>query len=282
MTIVEVNDTELYYEEHGSGVPFLVMHGGLGIDHTYLPPALDPLGDIFQLIYYDHRGHGRSGRPPLDTITYEQLADDADGLREILGHKKIGVIGNSAGGYVALHYAIRHPNNISCLILIDSAPAFDYMEEIMANIQRKNPTPEMIETIDAPVATTIEGFRHQFRFIQPLYFYEFTSEMEDLTNKLIKNMILNPEVAALNDVLTPKYNVSSQLNKIEAPTLILVGEEDFICPPSQAQRMLDGIPNSELFIFEKSGHNPFYEEPDVFLKVVSDWFKRVHNELEVY
>lgn len=282
MTIANVNDTELYYEEHGSGLPFLVMHGGLGIDHTYLPPALDSLGDIFQLIYYDHRGHGRSGRPSLDTITYEQLADDADALREILGHEKIGVIGNSAGGYVALHYAIRHPNNISYLILIDSAPAFDYMEEIMANVQQKNPTPEMIEIRDAPAATTVEGFRHQFRALQPLYFYEFTSEMEDLTNKLIKNMILNPEVAALNDVLLPKFNVSSQLNKIEAPTLILVGEEDFICPPSQAQRMLDGIPNSELFIFERSGHYPFFEEPEVFFKVVREWFKRVHHELEIY
>ena len=282
MTIAKINDTELYYEEHGSGVPFLVMHGGLGIDHAYLPPVLDPFGDIFQLIYYDHRGHGRSGRPPLDSITYEQLADDANALREILGHEKIGVIGNSGGGNVALHYAIRHPKNISYLILIDVAPAFDFMEEMMANVQRKNPTPEMIETLNAPVDPTVEGFKHQFKVLQPLYFYEFNSEIEDMVNKAIDKMILNPEVAALNDVLMPKYNVSSQLNKIEAPTLILVGKEDFICPPSQAQRMLDGIPNSELFIFERSGHYPFYEEPDKFFRVVRGWFKKVHRELEIY
>ncbi len=115
MPNVNINDTELYYIEHGSGTPFLVMHGGLGVDHTYFRPALDPLGDIFKLIFYDHRGHGRSGRPPINTITYEQLADDANALRETLGYDKIGVIGDSAGGYIALHYAIRHQKNISYL-----------------------------------------------------------------------------------------------------------------------------------------------------------------------
>ena len=51
MPKVKINDTELYYIEHGSGTPFLVMHGGLGVDHTYLRPTLDPLGDNFKLIF---------------------------------------------------------------------------------------------------------------------------------------------------------------------------------------------------------------------------------------
>ena len=276
MTKVKVNDTELYYEEHGSGDPFLVMHGGLGMDHAYFRPAIDPLGDILKLIFYDHRGGGRSGRPPINTITYEQLADDADALREILGYNKIGVIGHSAGGFVALNYAIRHPKNISYLILMDASPAFDYMEEMMENVMRKNPTPEMIETLNAPVDPTIEGFREQFKILNPLYFYDYNSEMEKMVNEVLNKMILNPETTALNEILLPKYNVSSLLTKIEVPTLILVGKDDFICPPSQAQRMHDAIPNSELFIFEKCGHYPFYEVPDEFFSVVRDWFKRVH------
>ena len=281
MTITKVNDTELYYDEFGSGHPFLVMHGGLGIDHTYLHPTLDPLGDIFKLIFYDHRGHGHSGRPPINTITYEQLADDANALRKRLGYEKIGVIGNSAGGYVALNYAIHYPKNISYLILLDTAPAFDYMEEMMVNIQRKNPTQEIIETLNAPIDPTIEGFRNQFKIIQPLYFYEYTSETEEMSNRLIDKMIINPEVAALTEILMRKYNVSSELTKIEVPTLILVGKDDFVCPPSQAQRMHDSIPNSELHIFEKCGHYPYFETPGEFFRVVRDWFKRVYHELEV-
>ena len=278
MPKVKINDTELYYIEHGSGTPFLVMHGGLGVDHTYFRPAIDPLGDNFKLIFYDHRGHGRSGRPPTNTITYEQLADDANALRETLGYDKIGVIGNSAGGYIALHYAIRHQKNISYLILIDTAPAFDYMEELMAIVERKNPTPEIIATLDAPAAPTIEEFRHQFKVLQPLYFYDFNSEVKEISDEIIDKMILNPEAAALNEELMPKYNISSQLTEIEVPTLILVGDEDFICPPSQAKRMHNSIPNSELIIFKKCGHYPFFEARDEFFRVIHDWFKRVHHK----
>ena len=79
MSRAGLSDTTLYYREVGAGMPCLVMHGGLGLDHTYLHPGLDPLGDVLRLVYYDHRCHGRSGRPPLETLTYEQLAaDDAD------------------------------------------------------------------------------------------------------------------------------------------------------------------------------------------------------------
>jgi proline iminopeptidase len=278
MPKIKINDTELYYTEHGTGIPFLVMHGGLGVDHSYFRPTFDPLGDIFKLIYYDHRGNGRSGRPPLDTITYEQLATDTHVLREILGYDQIGVIGHSAGGYVALQYAIHHQKNLSYLILIDTAPAFDYMKELLDNVKNKNPTPEMIATLNAPAAPTIEGFQQQFKILQPLYFYDFNSEIKEKTDEIVEKMILNPEVAALNDVLTPKFNVTSQLSEIKVPTLILVGIDDFICPPSQAKRMHNSISNSELVIFERCGHYPFYEVPDEFFRILRDWFKKVHQK----
>lgn len=63
MPIAKINGADLFYLTRGEGLPCLVMHGGLGLDHTYLHPWLDPLGDTLQLVYYDHRGNGRSGRP---------------------------------------------------------------------------------------------------------------------------------------------------------------------------------------------------------------------------
>ena len=275
MTKIKINNTELFYTEYGSGTPFLTMHGGLGLDHSYLRPVLDPLADIFHLIYYDFRGHGRSGKPPINTITYEQLAEDAEALRKELDLKTIGVIGNSAGGYVALNYAIKYPDNLKYLILIDTAPAFDYMGEMMELVKQKKPTPEMIKTFNAPVAPTPDEFKKQFKILQPLYFYNYTPEFEEMAIKLMDKVIFTPEAAALNDVLTPKFNVCSQLSEIKAITLILVGEDDFICPPSQAKRMHEAIPNSDLHIFEKSGHYPFFEDPDNFYEVIRNWFEKV-------
>ena len=95
--------------EVGEGLPCLLMHGGLGFDHTCLHPWLDPLGDVMRLVYYDHRGNGRSGRPPSETIIFEQLCSDADALREHLGFEEVCVLGYSFGGFVALEYALRYP-----------------------------------------------------------------------------------------------------------------------------------------------------------------------------
>lgn len=276
LPVAKINESNLYYIEYGSGEPFIVLHGGLGLDHTYFRPVLDPLGEIFKLIFIDYRGHGRSGRPPINTITYEQIVDDVNELRKFLGYDKVGVIGHSAGGFIALKYAIHHLRNISNLILIDTAPAFDYPDEITAIVKGKNPTPEILATLDAPAATTAEGFKQQLRILNPLYFYDLNPELKEEVEKVFATMIVNPEVAALDNVLILKYNVSSKLSKIEVPTLVLVGEDDFICPPSQAQRMHDSIPNSELIIFERCGHFPFYEVPDEFFRVVSEWFKK-HN-----
>ncbi|MHA1619191.1 MAG: alpha/beta fold hydrolase [Promethearchaeota archaeon] len=274
MTLIKINDTEIFYEGFGSGPPFLVMHGGLGVDHSYFRPALDPLGNFIKLIYYDHRGHGCSGRPPIETITFEQLADDADALREKLGIEKIGIIGHSAGGYVALNYAIRHPKTISHLILMDTGPASGNEEEIVANVQRKKPTPEMLEVFAGETASTAEGLREQLKILQPLYFHTYTAAMEKKAITCFENMVLIPEINQHQDSLLEKYDVSLNLKDIRVRTLILVGDDDFICPPSQARRMHDNIPNSELHIFEKCGHYPFWERPDEFYSAIRDWIHK--------
>jgi pimeloyl-ACP methyl ester carboxylesterase len=78
-----------------------------------------------------------SGRPPLETLTFERFS--ADALREHLGFEEIAVLGHSFGGIIALEYALRHAERISRLILSGTTSAFDYREEIAANARRKGP-----------------------------------------------------------------------------------------------------------------------------------------------
>src|SRR5713101_3608045 len=144
MSTASIHGSELYYVTVGEGLPCLVMHGGLGFDHTYLHPWLDPLGDTLHLIYYDHRGNGRSGRPAKETMTHAQFAADAEALALHLGFDRVAVMGHSYGGFIALEFALRHPHRLSHLILLDTAPAFNYAEEIDANALRKGATEEMM------------------------------------------------------------------------------------------------------------------------------------------
>jgi proline iminopeptidase len=272
MPTVHLNGTDLFYLGVGQGTPCLVMHGGLGLDHTYLHPWLDPLGDMFHLIYYDHRGNGRSGVPPFETLTLEQFAADADALSSHLGFEQVAVLGHSVGGFIALTFALHYPERISHLILMDTAPAFDYIEQIMANAQRKGATERMMAALQAPSPADDEAFKRMLFTLMPLYFYEFDAA---LAGRLMANTVVSAFAAASNDVFMPTYSVISQLGQIQAPTLILVGRDDFICPPSQVEIMHQGIPHSELVVFEHSGHFPHAEEPDVFFSAVKSWFARV-------
>jgi len=271
MQVVHLNDTDLFYVEVGTGgLPCLVMHGGLGFDHTALHPWLDPLGDVMHLVYYDHRGNGRSGRPPSETITFEHLCADADSLREHLGFEKVAVLGYSFGGCIALEYALRYPEHLSHLILLDTAPTFDYGEEIEANARRKGATQEQLEALESS-ADNEEEFWHSLKLMEPLYFHTYDA---DLAERVLGKTIVSLEAGDAGDAITQEWDLTPRLGEISAPTLVLVGRDDFICPPSLANRMHEGIPNSELIIFEKSGHFTHVEEPEAVFDAVRGWLKR--------
>lgn len=173
MPIADLNGTHLFYLEVGDGHPCLIMHGGLGSDHTHVQLWIDSLGDTLRLVYYDHRGNGRSGRPPLDTLIYEQFAADADALREYLGHDQIAVMGFSAGGAIALHYALNYPDRLTHLILVGTHAAWDYGEEIAANLAHRHATPEQLAPFSAPPPTTDAEFAQMVETIMPLFFHRF-------------------------------------------------------------------------------------------------------------
>src|SRR5215213_912894 len=273
MPLAHLNGTELFYVEVGEGVPCLVMHGGLGFDHTGLHPWLDPTGEEMHLVYYDHRGNGRSGRPPLETLTFEQFCSDADALREHLGFEKVGVLGYSYGGCIALEYALRYPEHLSHLILLDTAPTFDYGEEIEANARRKGATQEQLEALESS-ADNEEEFWHSLKLMEPLYFHTYDA---DLAERVLGKTIVSLEAGDAGDAgdaITQEWDLTPRLGEISAPTLVLVGRDDFISPPSLANRMHEGIPNSELIIFEKSGHFTHVEEPEAVFDAVRGWLKR--------
>lgn len=270
MPKARIEGTDLYYLAVGEGLPCLVMHGGLGFDHTYLHPWLDPLGDTFRLVYYDHRGNGRSGRPAKETMTHAQFAEDAAALASHLGFEQVAVMGHSYGGFIALEFALRHPRRLGHLILVDTAPAFNYPAEIMANAERKGATEEMVAVLQADSPATDEEMLEQVQSIFPLYFKTFDPEVAE---RLSEKVIFSASGGALEGELE-SYDVRPRLGEIDAPTLILVGRDDFVCPPSQARVLNEGIPDSELVIFDDSGHFPYVEEAGLFFQTVRNWIER--------
>jgi proline iminopeptidase len=273
----QVNGTELYYHTHGQGQPMLLMHGGLGLDHTAMPPTFDALGDQCTLIYYDHRGNGRSARPAsFDGITHATWADDADALRAHLGYDKIILFGHSYGGFLAQEYALRYGNHLAGLILCCTAPAIDYMDVVQANALARG-TPAQLAALTVafsrPLADENE-WRSTWRTLIPLYFKRYDPQVGmamDATTVYIAEAWNHVNANCL-----PLFNTLDQLGQIGVPTLVISGAVDWITPPAQGgERLRAGIPNAELVVFEESGHWPFLEEPERFQQVIRDWVARL-------
>jgi len=152
-----------------------------------------------------------------------------------------------------LELALRYPQRLSHLILLDTAPKFNYYEEIIENALRQGATEEMLDVLTADFASAEEMFQ-KLPIIWPLYFKNYD---EKACKRLLENSILTVSGGACEGEIEA-YNMVPWLGEIQIPALVLVGRYDFVCPPSQAQILHDGLSNSELVIFENSGQLPLY------------------------
>jgi proline iminopeptidase len=271
VAFARVDGDDLFYQEVGVGRPCLVMHGGLGVDHTCFRPWLDRLGDVLRLVYYDHRGNGRSGRSPLESITLAQLAADADALRAHLGPGRVAVLGHSFGGMVALEYALRYPERVSHLILVDTAAAFDHWGEIKAALRRNNPPPDALAAWGTAPTDDLT-MAENARATTPLYFARYDPAIAE---SLFADTIFSAAASRRGSELLQGYDVTARLGEIAAPTLVLVGSDDFVTPPSQAERIQRRVRNADLAVIEHCGHHPYAEQPEAFAAAVRGWLAKV-------
>lgn len=279
MPNVQLNGTEIFYTQAGVGeIPCLVMHGGLGCDHTYMHPWMDALGDTFVLTYYDHRGNGRSGRPSTQTLNFAQFAADADALRVHLGAEQIAVMGSSYGGFIAQEYAIRYPDRVSLLVLMDTAPTFDYKDDVLFHARRKGATPEMLAALEALQPETDQEMADLMKLIGPLYYYNFDQALADAA---MGKTIYCGSAAKRGFELLEGWTTLDRLGGVKAPTLVLVGRDDYITPPEQSERIQAAISDAELVVFEQSGHMPHLEEPEAFFAAIRGWVKRKAGQTEM-
>ena len=271
-----INGTKLFYETRGLGPAMLLMHGGLGLDHSSFPETFDALADQVQLIYYDHRGNGQSERVAFDGVTHATFAADAEALRAHLGHEQIILVGHSYGGFLAQEYAARYQDKLAGLILCNTAPAIDYMDVIQANAGARG-KPAELEALGAlfgrPMADD-DDFKNTWAAISPMYFHNYDAEVGAALNAKVSYSAAAWNHA--NGACLPGFNVLDELKNINTPTLVISGADDWITPLAQGgQRIHEHLPNSELVVFDNSGHWPFVEERAKFISVVRDWLSRL-------
>jgi len=268
---IQVAKGKLFYEKFGSGSPIVVVHGGPGFDHQYLLPQMLELAKDHEVIFYDQRGSGQSLETPVNTqyINIDRFTDDLDALRKQLDLKEFTLIGHSWGGYLAMNYAVTHPEYLSSLILLHTAPA-DYHGQLAFThtlSKKAKALPEGTNDIfQSGKVKTLDPIilEKDYRTFFSIYFYDPKDVKQlhiNITNEFAENTVRINEEMSKTSWLRPQNNLFPKLRKLNVPTLIVHGNQDLI-PMWTAKDIKDSIPHSEIIYLDHCGHFSPIEKPD--------------------
>lgn len=272
---MRIRDVSMFVRVVGHGYPLVLMHGGPGADHSTMLP-FRRCADRFTLVSYDHRGNGRSMGAPVTSMTWENLTADADALRQQLGFERWAVLGHSFGGHVALEYALRYPDRLSHLMLLDTGGDSHWARQHAAEVvASRGGSPEKVELVRRWFTGefTPEEYFRIFMRIGDAYCYQPSILL--LARAAIGGgwrAKLRPEALIFaGQHLLRGWTVMDRLGDITAPTLVMAGRDGFVFPPECQRELATGIPGARLQLIERAGHSPHLEQPAQVMQAVKDF-----------
>ena len=244
----------------------LLLHGGPGSDHSIFKPAYSQLANIVQVVYFDHRGDGRSdGRNDPERWRLSQWGDDVKALCDALEIERPIVMGVSFGGYVAMSYALRHPDHPAKLILCSTA-ASPSKKAIQVKVFERLGGAEAGAAASAFIDDPIpQATREFWRLCAPLYHrspYDPESDARTIWNPRLMAEFRRGERETMNFL--------SELHWIKCPTLVMVGEDDPMTPVPCSEEIVAALP-VDLVRFERfadAGHGIVSDQPGRFFEVL--------------
>jgi proline iminopeptidase len=282
---VRTDSARLYYRTVGEGRPIIVLHGGPDFDHHYLLPEMDRLADSFRLVYYDQRGRGRSAgevRPGEVSIASE--VEDLDDVRRHFGFDSVAVLGHSWGGVLAMEYATRHPDRVSHLILVNTAPASAedalVLREHLLNTRPAGDVERMRALASSPryQAGNLEAEAEYYR----IHFSVALRRPERLEQVIGRLRAHFDEASVLTARAIEQrlydetwrsdgYDLIPRLQALDIPTVVVHGENDIV-PVALAAHVAQAMPRARLAVLDECGHFAYLELPDAFYEQVASLF----------
>ncbi len=237
----------------------LLLHGGPGYDHSGFKPAFSQLADVAQVIYYDHRGHGRSDRRPPDEWTLDTFADDVVRLCDALGIVKPIVLGQSFGGFVAQRYIARHPQHPARVVLSSTSPHLGLARKL-AMFERLGGAAARDAAEVFWTRPSVENWAPYRRLCLPHY-----NTRPPANDDAARRIVFNEEIlfaSAGGEQQT--MNLLPGLARAQCPVLVMAGERDPVCPLADSEDIAAALPAglAQLATFANSGHGAWRDEPE--------------------
>lgn len=257
----------------GSGPDVIVLHGGPGAHHDYLLPQFDLLARGRRLRYYDQRGGGRSPVARDVPVDWRAHVADLDGLISAWDAAPATLLGYSWGGLLALLYAVTHPGRAGRLALVCPAA--------ITAADRRRAEAVFAERSHAPAleaarrALQASGLRERdpdayrrrtFELAVAAYFRD-PGRARDLTPFRVTARTQQAVWDSLGE-----YDLSADFARVKAPARVFAGRHDPI--PLDAAEQTARRLGADLVVFEESGHCPYVEETDRFVRQLDAWLPR--------
>lgn len=300
MRSFENGSFKLYYEEYGKGPSLYILSGGPGEapEHPYRQ-IIDSLKSFYTCILVHQRGTGKSRNIPVNenTITIESYTQDLELLRKTRGDKKITLLGISWGGLLAMNYVAQHPDFVSNLILICSAPPsyqlwnvlYDnqFSRRSLAELDSMNNLQKIFATktekeldslkIVTPDCDEVKAYKEFILFHVRAMYYDRRKVSRALYEKAFYDFNFQVIPFIDKEVIETKFDITEKLKKLKIPALIVYGRQD---DQGESTFFLqkECLRFSETHVIEKCGHEILEEQPLEFYKILMDYVKRTRNQ----
>ena len=267
--VATLNGLKAWFKVRGTGPTCLFPTPGWGASADLYFETLEPLERLFTMVYLETRGSGRSARKLSDPeYRIDEFLSDLDELRKLMGEPSVWVMGHSLGGLLAQMFAVEYPSSCRGLVLLDSSSAID--EEARADadlrISRRGHEPWFAAAYAAikreDDILSDDEFKDHLAAILPFYFHDVGKYDPDR----FVNETFAIDAARMMEVNSEAFarGALDRLAGLSVPSVIVTGDDDFICSSTQAMRIHVRLKASKLVVIERAGHFPWLEQPETF------------------
>jgi 3-oxoadipate enol-lactonase len=254
----EASGVRIAWERRGAGEPLLLIHG-LGYARWGWEPVVNGLAQSHEVVLFDNRGIGESDAP-VGPYSVRLMAEDAVAVLDAAGLESAHVLGTSLGGMVALQVALDWPERVDRLVLACTTPG------------GPNAAPMPMRTVqlmqEAPTLPLDVALR---RFVENALGPDHNATVVERIMEHRRATSQAPAAWAAQAAAGATFDAWDRVGEIRSRTLVLTGDEDAVVDPRNSELLAQRIPEARLEVFPGGGHLFFWEQPELFVRLVTEF-----------
>jgi pimeloyl-ACP methyl ester carboxylesterase len=277
---VEVNDLGVHYKQRGAdGLHLLLLHGFASSTYSWRE-VMEPLGACHQVVAFDRPAFGFTERPERgqwvgrSPYSPEAQADLTIGLMDELDMEEAVLVGNSAGGAIAMLTALAHPERIRALVLVSPAVysgggAPSFIRPLLNTPQMDHLGPLIARAFESQGIRLGQTAWHDPSRLTPEIWEAYTRPLQvEGWDRALWELTRSSRTLGLEQ----------RLDELTLPVLVVTGDDDRVVPTEQSVRVGEALPNAELVVIPACGHVAHEECPDAFLSAVTDFLASLEGQ----